>query len=148
MSKKAKKIITVLVISVILIGTFIIWGGLPMSKDEAIDIADAFLAAVENGDYEAAALLYHPIKNMTAEKLKENSQRNPDLPINVPAHHIPFGSELTNIEHRGYYKIKKQFSYSLTTAFSCEGNTYVITFTIKRNILGHGITECSCLPID
>ena len=150
MSDKTKKTVAVLVILVIFLASFVLMVSFPISEQEAVNTANAFLEAVQSGNYAAAALLYHPGENMTAEELKMSAEGDPSMPSYI-RHHIPFDSALHNIEHRGLYPNRKanttgRAEYFLTSNFSCDGTDYVITFYFYKNIFGYGITDCSCFP--
>ena len=147
MSGNLKKGLAVLIVVAIITAFCVLMIDYPISKNDAISLADKYLAAMEGCDYSAASQLYHKNHRPSAESLKNEASGNDPL-MGLYRHAAPFGADIDNIDHRGYSKSNSGSigRYSLTTAFTADGIDYVIIFTFKKNFFGYGITSCYCLP--
>ncbi|MBQ8409161.1 MAG: hypothetical protein IJY39_09900 [Clostridia bacterium] len=128
MNEKGKAIGIVLVITVILglsILTSVLYGNYPIEEAEGKATAEAFLSALQAGDHDAMAALYHPKQEMDAEKMRQELE-----PDEVIRYFDLNKSEITDVEIGNF--ISNTRNNNIRNNHS-RSNRYGVIFTMKVN---------------
>ena len=133
---KIKSVLLLVIISIALCVSLVGCGG-RVKKNEAKEIAQAFLEAVENGDFEAAKAYLHPEKPLDVEKYfagiegRENIDFQKGIEIK---RYTGFSASLYDSEVGGS-------EFELEMNIIADGVAFELTVDVVRNDLGYGIYE-------
>ncbi len=137
MSRKLKKVVSIIVLVLILAVIWIIKLDFAVSKEQAQATAEEFFTAINYGDTAKAESLFHPWYSLSNSKTEPQKS---DSFVFTQYIQGPYATFFPNVN--------RSFSNCLLARVQSGQHTYLVCFTFKKNIMGYGISYYSCTQMD